>query len=209
MELFTRDLVLAGPPSEVRAWAGRIAEAYGGVTGKQPAVWVSIAGGTVGHHTWSMPVEGTGEIVDLSMQVLQDADYLAAVEEGRPFFQGAPKDSLYRPFVGTPAFETEVGNVCLVTAADAKAGHIGDAVGWGLEMAQHVTQLTGIEQVLLGNAAGSYSRLTWMGVAQDAREADQADRRARADDGYQKLIARGGGLFADRSGRSQWFLRIA
>lgn len=74
---------------------------------------------------------------------------------------------------------------------------------------ERVRQLTGIPSILLGAAAGSFSRLTWMGVAPDARAADEASRTMNADDGYLKLIARGGQYFVDRSARTQLFLRIA
>lgn len=209
MEMFTRDMVLAGPPGEVRDWAASIASAFGDATGTTPSVWTSIVGGTAGHHTWSMPVDGAGDVVDLTMQALADDTYLAAIEDGRQFFTGQPRDTLYRAY-GEPADDTsQPGSIAMVTTADAEAGSLGHAVGWGLEVNEYVSRLTGVPSVLLGSAAGSFSRLTWMGIAPDARAADEASRRMNADDGYLKLIARGGQYFVDRSARTQLFLRIA
>jgi hypothetical protein len=209
MEMFTRDMVLTGPPDQVRNWATGIASAFGDATGTTPSVWTSIAGGTAGHHTWSMQVDGAGEVVDLTMQALGDADYLATIEEGRQFFTGQPHDTIYRPFGELGEDASQPGNVAMVTTADAEAGSLGHAVGWGLEVNEYVSQLTGLPSTLLGMAAGSFSRLTWMGIAPDARAADEASRTMNADDGYLKLIARGGQYFVDRSARTQLFLRIA
>jgi hypothetical protein len=209
MELFTRDMVLQGPPEQVRGWATRIAEKYADVTGIDVAVWSSIVGGAAGHHTWSATIDGSAELVDSSMEAMADASYLQAVEEGRSFFTGPPRDTLYRPYEDVEIDDGEPGNVCMVTTADAAAGHLGEAVGWALEMGHHVTKLTDIPTLVLGTAAGAYSRITWLAVAEDARAADQADRKSRSDDGYRKLLARGGPYFVDGSARSQLFLRLA
>lgn len=207
MELFTRDLVLFGPAAEINAWVTKVSESFEEKTGRETAVWVSMAGGKLGHHTWSMAVDGSADLLDLRMRVLGDADYLSTVEEGRHLFRGTPYDTLYRPYGDAPIRMGAAGSVCTVTRADAAAGQLGEAVGWGLEIAHHVETLTGVPTVLMSSPAGHFSRLTWLAVAEDARTADEADRQARADDGYRKLLARGGSLFVPGSGRSQWFLR--
>lgn len=209
MELFTRDTVLTGPPNDVRTWATDIASAFGDATGATPSVWTSIAGGTAGHYTWTMQVDGAGQVVDHTMQAFADDAYLAKIEEGRQFLTGQPRDTIYRAFGELGEDTSEPGNIAIVTTADAEASSLGHAVGWGLEVNEYVSELTGVPSVLLGTAAGSFSRLTWMGIAPDARAADEASRTMNADEGYLKLIARGGQYFADRSARTQLFLRIA
>lgn len=208
MKMFTRDLVLMGPPVAVREWATSVADAYEAATGNAVAVWASIAGGTSGHHTWSMPVEGSATLLEGTMAAFADDAYLAKVEEGRSFFAGAPHDTLYRAYTPVPDGEGEPGNVAMVTTAVARAGSLGEAVGWGAEAAGHVSELTGIPTVLMGSSAGGFSRLTWIGVAEDAAAADAADDAMQADDEYRKMIARGGQHFVDGSARSQLFLRI-
>ena len=208
MKMFTRDLVLMGPPVAVRDWATSVAESFEATTGHAVAVWTSIAGGTNGHHTWSMPVEGSAQLVEATMTAFADEGYLAKVEEGRSHFAGPPQDTLYRAYTPVPDGEGGPGNVAMVTTAVAGAGSLGEAVGWGVEAAGHVSKLTGIPTVLMGSSAGGFSRLTWIGVAEDAAAADAADDAIQADDEYRKLIARGGQHFVDGSARSQVFLRI-
>lgn len=208
MEMFARDMVLTGPPTEVRSWAVRIAESFGEATGRTPEVWTSVVGGTAGHHSWTLPCDGSAEIIGLTMQALGDEDYLATIEEGRQYFMGQPRDSLYRALnAGEPA-ESEPGHVCSVTTAVAEAGSLGHAVGWGLEASEYLTRLTGVAIGFLGMAAGGFSRLTWMSVFESAARADEVDRQINSDEEYLKLIGRGGQYFVNGSARSQLFLRI-
>lgn len=208
MELFTRDLVLSGPPADVRQWAVEIAEAFEAATGRQVDVWTSIAGGVAGHYSWGYQVDGSAELVSNSMTALSDAAYLAKVDEGRQFFDGRPRDTLYRAYGQLGEDRTRVGNVAMITTATAKAGSLGHAVGWGMEISDYVQRLTGVYNVLLSSPAGSFSQLTWMGIAKDPAQADAADRQMRTDDEYLKLISRGGEFFQDGSGHTQLFLRI-
>lgn len=208
MELFTRDMVLSGPPADVRAWAVGIADAFEAATGRHVNTWTSVAGGIAGHYSWGYQVDGAAEIIANSMTAMADEAYLAKVEEGRQFFDGQPRDTIYRAFADMGEDRTRVGNIAMITQATAKAGSLGHAVGWGMEISEYVQRLTGLYNVLLGSPAGPYSTLVWMGIAKDAQEADQADRLMRSDDEYLKLIARGGDFFQDGSANTQLFLRV-
>lgn len=208
MKMFTRDMVLNGPPVAVREWAVGIARAYEEVTGQELAVWTSLAGGTSGHHTWSMPVAGAATVTEAAQQALADDGYLAMIEEGRGFFVGQPHDTIYRAYTPVPEGRGEPGNVAVVTSATAAAGSLGAAVGWGIEAAEYVARVADVETVLLGSSAGTFGRLTWMTVVEDAAAADAMDDATSEDEGYRKLVARGGPNFVDGSARTQLFLRI-
>lgn len=210
-KMLTRDAVLMGPPTQVRGWAVGVAAAFEEATGRRVGVWSSIVGGVAGHVTWSMALSGAADMMQLTAAAFDDDAYLASVEEGREFMVGPAKDTLYRPYTEADfdPDQGEAGNVAVVTTATARAGSLGEAVGWGLEAAEYVGQLTGIPTVLLGNAAGRFSRLTWMGVAEDGAAADAAQDAWASDDGYRKLVARGGDHFVDGSARTQMFARLA
>ena len=100
------------------------------------------------------------------------------------------------------------GNTLMVTVATARAGKLGDAVAWGVEAAQHVEGLIGRPTVLAVPTVGPFSQLVWMTAARDAAEADENIARTNADDGYRKLLARGGELFVDGSSNQELFVRI-
>lgn len=209
MELFTRDAVLTGPPAQVRAWAVGVADAFEAATGRHVNTWTSISGGTAGHYSWGYQVDGNAEVIANGMTALADDAYLGKLEEGREFLGGrAPRDTLYRAFGHLGEDQTRVGNVAQVTVATPKAGSLGHAVGWGMEISDYVARRTGMYNVLLSSPYGSFSQLLWMGIAKDAAQADEADRMIRADDEYLKLISRGGDFFQDGSGHTQLFLRI-
>lgn len=208
MELFSRDMVLAGPPADVRTWAVDIAAAFEQATGRHVNTWACIAGGTPGHYSWGYQVDGNADALANGMKAMEDSSYLAKIEEGRQFFDGPGRDTLYRAYTELAEDQTRVGNVAQITQANAKAGSLGHAVGWGMEVSDYVARKTGMYNVLLSSPYGSYSQLTWMGIAKDATQADEADRMIRQDDEYLKLIARGGDFFQDGSGHTSLFLRV-
>lgn len=209
MKLFTRDVVLQGPPAEVRAWATSIAARYTEVTGNAVDVWANLAGGTTGHVSWTMTVEGAATIMEASPKVLADAGYLTKLGEGRDFVTGPGVDRMYRPYNGELGGEGGApGNVAVVTSATARAGSLGEAVAWGMESAGYVSELTGIPTLLLGTVAGGFSDLLWVGVAEDAAAADAAMDAWSADEGYRDLLRKGGDHFVDGSALTQLFQRI-
>ena len=208
MKMFTRDMILSGPAVAVREWAVGIARSYEDVTGHDISVWTSLAGGTAGHYTWSMSVEGAATLTENAEKALADADYLAKGEQGRPFFVGQPRDTIYRAYTPVPDGDSEPGNVAVVTSAVAAAGSLGAAVGWGVEATELVSRVAGVDAVMFGSSAGDFSRLTWITVVEDAAAADAMDDATADDEEYRKLIARGGSNFVDGSGSTQLYLRI-
>lgn len=209
MEMFTRDALMGGPPVAVREWAVGICEAFGEATGRTPQLWMSVAGGIAGHYTWAMECDGAAEVMDLTMRAFADEAYLAAIEQGREFLLGQPRDTIYRPLNNVPSLESAPGAVCSVITAVSAAGSLGHAVGWGLEATDHVTTITGARTAFMGCMAGEFSRLTWLTVHEDAQAADAAARTMNSDDEYLKLIGRGGQYFTDGSARTQMFVRLA
>jgi hypothetical protein len=211
MKMLMRDAILMGPPTQVQGWATSVAAAFEQATGRNVDVWTHVAGGINGHFTWSLAVEGAADLLEVTGRAMADEAYLAAVEEGREFMAAPMHDTLYEPF-GAAELDEDAGapgNVSVVTTATARAGSLGDAIGWGLEAAAYISELTGTHTTLLGNVAGSFSRLTWIGVGDDAAQADAAQAAMRSDEGYLKLIARGGQHFVDGSARTQLFARLA
>lgn len=208
MQMLTRDMVLMGPPRSVSSWSTTVAERFTSVTGKQVETWQSLVGGHAGHVTWSMAVEGAAELLELSGRAMADDEYAAMIEAGRELFTGPARDTLYRALTPVPDGGTRPGNALMVTVATPKAGKLGDAIGWGVEAAQHVEGLIGRPTMLAMPTVGPFSQLVWMTASRDVAEADANLARTNGDDGYQKLVARGGDLFVDGSGHQEMFVRI-
>ena len=209
MQMLTRDMVLEGPPLAVRLWATDMAERFTAVTGKEVETWQSLVGGSPGHYSWSMRVEGAAELLALSQQVMADEGYVHAIETGRAFFDGPAVDTLYQPLSAMPDAGTRPGNTLFVTVATARAGMLGDAASWAVEVAQHVESLTERPMIVVAPTVGRFSELVWLTAARDAAEADQNIARTNSDDGYRKMVARGGELFVDGSARQEMLVRVA
>lgn len=211
MDMFTRDMVLQGPPAEVRQWAGDIAAAFTDATGRQVATWQGLAGGTAGRITWAMAIEGIEDSLALTVQAMADQAYLDAIEDGRHLFGGnSALDTVHARVNGELGEDaSRPGNLIGVIQATARAGHLGEALGWAVEAADFGQRAHGHEVAVMNPRLGTFSQVTFLTLFKDAAEAQKADSRLRSDPDYGKLLARGGPHFVDASASQQLYLRIA
>jgi len=88
-------------------------------------------------------------------------------------------------------------------------GKYAEAIGWGVEVAQHVEQVTGIATMFLTNDYGPFARVTWIGVAADAAAADDATRKINTDPSYLDQLNKAATLFLPGTGHRTLLARLA
>lgn len=209
MDMFMRVAQLRGDPRDIQAWVEQVTDAYRAATGTDVAAWASLVGGTAGRWTWTQTVDGAAEVAANGAAAVADDAYVSSLEQGRHLLVGVAHDLLLESVGAVEPQEPEPGAATEVTTAVAAPGHIGAAISWGLEINEHVAMVTGLPASMFLNGYGRFSTLTWMAPAPDLAALDTARRRLRDDDGYNKLLARGGSLFVGGSGRRQLVVRRA
>ena len=139
MQLFTRQLMTAGPESEAGAWAAEMAAIVSAKMGTEVALWAAGFGAPIGAIAFTMRVEGIADLMAKAAPLGDDADYEAKLAAGADFVVGPPQDSLATPLHGDLGDPPPVGSMAVVTNAVIANGQYAEAVGWGIDVAQHVT----------------------------------------------------------------------
>ena len=207
MQLFTRQVMTAGP--EAQAWATDIAAAASAKMGTQVAVWGVGFGGPIGAMAFTARVDGIADLMAKSAPLADDADYQAKLAKGAEIMMGPPQDSLATPIHGDLGDPPPVGAMAVVTNAVVANGQYAEAVGWGIDVAEHVTSLTGMPVGVMMQEYGTFGQMTWIGIAADAAAVDASAAATNGDAEYIKKLSASGDLFVPGSGQRSLVTRMA
>jgi len=207
MQLFTRQVMTAGPEAE--AWATDMAATATAKMGVQVALWAVGFGAPIGAMAFTARVEGIADLMTKAAPLADDADYQAKLAKGAEIMVGPPQDSLATPLHGDLGDPPPVGAMAVVTNAVIANGQYAEAVGWGIDVAQHVTSLTGMPVGLMMQEYGAFGQLTWIGTAADAAAVDASAAATNGDAEYIKKLSAAGNLFVPGSGRRSLVTRVA
>ena len=101
-----------------------------------------------------------------------------------------------------------VGSVAVITTAVIAAGKYGDGVGWGLDVAAHVTKVSGMPVGFYSDLYGTFGQVTWIGVAADSAAVDASNANFNVDPEYLAKLSASGGLFVEGSGHRSLATRL-
>jgi hypothetical protein len=209
MQLFTRQLMTAGPEDEAGAWATDIAAAASATMGTEVALWAAAFGSPIGAIAFTMRVDGIADLLAKAAPLAGDADYQAKLAAGASIVVGPPQDSLATPLHGDLGDAPPIGSMAVVTNAVIANGQYAEAVGWGIDVAQQVTSLTGMPVGLMMQEYGPFGQLTWIGIGADAAAIDASAAAMNGDADYIKSLSAAGNLFVPGSGHRSLVTRMA
>jgi hypothetical protein len=208
MQLFTRQLMTAGPPAAVHAWATEIRAAASERMGTEISLWAAGFGAPLGALAFTARVDGLADLTSRAAPMQNDADYQAILAKGAELVAGPPQDSLATPLHGELGDPPPVGSFAVVTNAQV-AGDFAAAVGWGIDIAQHVTSLTGMPVGVMMQEYGPFGMMTWIGVGADAAAVDQSAAATAGDADYVNKLSAARDLFVPGSGTRALVTRVA
>lgn len=209
MQLFTRQLMTAGPNAEIAAWATEMAGAASDKMGTEVALWAAAFGAPVGAIAFTARVDGIADLMAKAAPLADDADYQAKLAKGADIVVGPPQDSLATPLHGDLGDPPPVGSMAAVTNVVIANGQYAEAVGWGIDVAEHVTSLTGMPVGLMMQEYGTFGQLTWIGIGADAAAIDASAAATNGDAEYIKKLSAAGNLFVPGSGHRSLVTRMA
>jgi hypothetical protein len=209
MQLFSRTVMMTGPFAEVNAWTSDIRQYVSEKSSREVALWSVMFGAPLGTMVYSARVDGVADLHAIEATLLSDPDYHAKLETGRVFSGGPPVDQISTPIYGELGDPPPVGSMAVVTTATIANGAYGEAIAWGVEMAQYVEGVTGLRSTFLVDDYGPFGQVRWIGVAPDAASADAAGQKLNADPGYLDKLVPAGKLFVQGSGHRGLATRVA
>lgn len=209
MQLFTRTVALVGPPAESTAYAVEMRQYVADLTGRDIALWAAAFGAPLGTMTYATRVEGLADLQSMSAPLLADAEYHKRLAAGQQFTGGPAVDNMMQPVGAELGAESPpVGAVAVVTTA-VMSGNYGEAAAWGVDIANHVSQVSKMPTMFLTGAWGAFGSVGWIGVALDAAAADAASAAIEADAAYLEKLNAGAGYFMPGSGHRTMLTRVA
>lgn len=209
MDLFSRNVLLTGAPAAYMAYATEMRTYVSDKLGQEIALWSVGFGAPRGAMTYTARVDGLAGVQTMNATLAGDADYMAKLATGATMGGGAAEDSLMRPLHGEMGDPPPVGSVATVTTAVINNGAYGDAVAWGVGMAQLAESITGTPSVFGMSTFGTFGQLIWINVSADAAAADAAGQATNANADYMGRLGAIGDLFVPGSGHRSLAIRVA
>jgi hypothetical protein len=198
MNLFSRTVHLAGPTAEVAAFALGIREYVSTRTGTEVALWAMNFGAPVGTTVFTARVDGHAGVEAVFGPLQGDTKYEAMLAAGAAFTTGPPVDAMRESLDGAPLGDAPpVGSIAVITTAVIANGKYGEAIGWGLDVAAHVTKTSGMPVGFYSDLYGTFGQVTWIGVAADSKAVDASNAKINADAGYLAKLSAAGDLFVE------------
>lgn len=209
MQLFTRSIHLAGPPTEVLSYASDMRSLVSDKIGREVALWSAWFGAPAGTYVYAMRVDGLADLAAMTATLPADADYRAQLVKGTDFMTGPATDNLAQPMHGSLGDPPPVGSVAAVTSATIGNGQYVAAITWSIDVAKHVEQVTGLPAMFLTNEYGPFGEVTWISVAPNAAAVDMASQKINVDSTYIEMITSAAQFFIPGSGHRSLARRIA
>jgi hypothetical protein len=210
MQLFSRRVMLAGPPAELLEFSSHIRQWVSNKIDREIALWSATFGAPLGTMLYAMPVEGLGDMAQISDTLLGDPEYHAELAKGQHLQAAPAEDSLVEVLHGELGEERPpVGSVVVSTTATIATGKYEEAIAWCLDMAQHGEQVTGSPLMFGINRAGQFGNCGFIAVYADGAGADAANAALNADAEYMKKMGDLQGLFVEGSGHRMIGRRVA
>jgi hypothetical protein len=209
MLLFSRIATLTGSPRQAMPWALGITE-YVNAHGSMPVTcWAGNFGYPIGTVAWSAMVESQAALVASTNQLLADPGYLDQLEGAADLIAAPGHDTLREVLYGTPGDPPPVGALVNVTTATAIVDRMADALGWAVEIAQHVEAVVGSPVGVFTDVFGTMGGIAWIGAQPDAAASDAARAKLNADGDYLNRVKATKDLFIPGSGHISQATRIA
>ena len=209
MLLFSRTITLSGSPRRVMPWALTMTEYVKAHSELDVSLWTYSFGQPIGTVAWSAVVESQAAFAAATAGLLADDGYFDLLEQAEDLVTTPGVDRLRRLVHGQPTGPAPMGAIASITTATAMVDRLVDAVGWSVEIAQHITEVTGAPIAVLTSAFGQMGEVAWIGVQPDLASAEAVGEKLSADPGYLGRMPATKDLFIQGSGHVAQLTRIS
>jgi len=183
-------------PAQARAAVGMALEAATRVremTGLTTWVWTPVLSPDFGTMVWSARVEHLDELEAADDKLMSSPDFGDWIEKNDALFLGPLEDSVLQVIQGTPS--DQPGAYVQVARATCANGAMTEAMGFGVEIAEVASRITGLQTMFGAALTGAYGAVAWLTGAGDLTAVETANAALAADDEWRKLVDRAGHAF--------------
>jgi len=209
MYLFTRSWRI-NPEHVTKAleWSGEITSTGRKITGKQIDAWSAVLSPELGTVVWTLWSEDMASLLAAGDQLTADSGYVKATEKGADYFDGVPTDGVAALVHGEVDITDTSFEYVGVATATISNGHLQVGVAAGIEIADHVTKVTGDNTLFMVNTTGIFGGVAWLTPTADAAALDAGEAALMADTEWLSLLDRVGSAFTPGAAQAI-FRRVA
>jgi hypothetical protein len=175
----------------------------------EASCWSANFGYPIGTVGWSVRVDSQTDLAAGQAQLAGDDGYHQLVEAAEGWVTVPGQDLLRRFVYGSPGEPPPIGSIAQITTATAVVDRLEDAIGWSVEIAQHVEGVTGSPVAVLSDTFGTMGGMAWIGVQPDLAGAEAGSAKMMADPTYLGRMTATAGLFLPGSGHVAQLTRFA
>ena len=193
--MFIYSAVLTAKPGKQQQASAQVIDSrkiIEGATGRDTAAWMAVTGQPVGTFAISVRVDSVADLIDGHQKLGASVEYAGLADTSSEVWS-APAETAFNRVIGASG-DTSTGAVISMTTARV-AGSYSDAIAFGHEVMEHVTDTAGTPGMLLLSEAPEIGSLTWVFANESADAAVEADQKLQEDKAYLALYDRAGSLF--------------
>ncbi|MFM2072898.1 MAG: hypothetical protein RLZZ623_3162 [Actinomycetota bacterium] len=211
MLMYSRTLSLRGPLEETATWAAEVTAHVNATTNLDVGCWLGLYGLPLGSMGWSAVVEGHAHVAEQGAILGADKAFQALVNSAADWVTEPGQDHLRNVISGarTDGERPAVGAVAQLTTAVVALGRVGEAMAWGVDIAEYTAELSGAPVMFCADLYGTFGSVAWISVVDDLATVDRTQAAINGDEGYLKRISMGADLFVPASGNTSLLTRIA
>jgi len=185
MYRFARTALLTGDPVKAMGWAVTITEKVNQISEVPITLWTSVLSTPLGLIAWTANVENVSEIEALDAKLTVDNGYLDLQAAGTEYIvPGSAGDSLATVVFQTPGAESGSFHYASVTMAHVLPGQFRRGIEVGVEFAQQVHDLSGLETSFEMAATGAMGTVTWAMVADSLEQLQRGEDTVNSDETF-------------------------
>ena len=196
MYLFTRSRrVDPGEFAKALESVGELTEHARKITGQQIDAWGAAMSPEVGTVVWTLWAEGMAQIEQAGDALAADSGFMKLVEKTDDHFDGPMADGLATLVHGDLNLDDNTAQYVGVATATLASGQLQSGLAAGIEIADHVTKVTGDNTLFLVNSTGVFGGVAWITPTPDVAALDAGEAALMADADWLPLLDRLGGVF--------------
>ena len=199
MYLFTRQVVVN--PAHVRAGTAHALELLSYVNQKtelQVSLFQVLQGAPLGTLTFAYLTESYAKSVESTEALLRSDEYLEKVESGAGYFVGNPEDRL-ATVIHMAGERSGPPEAAAIVSAQLEIEQTRKAVAWSVELADYLTNATGVPTAVLTSNVGQYGTISWLSYGDSLLQLEEADSKTNADPGFLQRLEESAGFFVKGS----------
>jgi hypothetical protein len=201
MYVFNRSGRIIANEREALPWAIGIGEKVGQITGLQVSLYSQVFSAEVGTLVWATVVPDLSTLEAAFDKILPDDGYHEMAQAGLKYLEPGSLHDRLEQVVHPAELDTNRQHeyVSLVRST-INGGQMARGMGAGIEIAQRVEQITGVQAVFMAQATGNYGEVSWAVTFADIAELERAFEAINTDQSFVGLIDSLGGVYTDTPG---------